>query len=211
VFACALNWPGWCRAGADEERSLQALAAAAPRYAAVAASAGVRFPTAGRTTFRVVERLDGSASTDFGAPGAIAARDRRPVTRAEGERLAALVAASWSIFDRVLAVSPPRLTKGPRGGGRDRDAIAEHVLGAEVSYARKLDLRIRQPAIVDRAAISAAREQIIAALRRPAKARAASATGWPAPYLARRIAWHVLDHAWEMEDRTPGKRAEQTE
>ena len=25
--------------------------------------------------------------------------------------------------------------------------------------------------------------------------------GWPHRYAARRIAWHVLDHAWEMEDR----------
>ena len=24
---------------------------------------------------------------------------------------------------------------------------------------------------------------------------------WPMSYAARRIAWHVLDHAWEMEDR----------
>jgi hypothetical protein len=24
---------------------------------------------------------------------------------------------------------------------------------------------------------------------------------WPIAYAARRIAWHVLDHAWEMEDR----------
>lgn len=25
---------------------------------------------------------------------------------------------------------------------------------------------------------------------------------WPAPYAARRSAWHALDHAWEIEDRT---------
>jgi hypothetical protein len=26
--------------------------------------------------------------------------------------------------------------------------------------------------------------------------------GWTTRYAARRIAWHVLDHAWEMQDRT---------
>jgi hypothetical protein len=26
--------------------------------------------------------------------------------------------------------------------------------------------------------------------------------GWLPRYAARRIAWHVLDHAWEMQDRT---------
>ena len=25
--------------------------------------------------------------------------------------------------------------------------------------------------------------------------------GWTTAYAARRIAWHVLDHAWEMQDR----------
>ena len=30
----------------------------------------------------------------------------------------------------------------------------------------------------------------------------ASALEWPARYAARRIAWHVLDHAWEIEDRS---------
>ncbi len=28
--------------------------------------------------------------------------------------------------------------------------------------------------------------------------------GWPVRYAARCIAWHALDHAWEMQDRTPG-------
>jgi len=26
--------------------------------------------------------------------------------------------------------------------------------------------------------------------------------GWTTRYAARRIAWHVLEHAWEMQDRT---------
>jgi len=26
---------------------------------------------------------------------------------------------------------------------------------------------------------------------------------WTVRYAARRIAWHVLDHAWEMQDRAP--------
>jgi hypothetical protein len=26
--------------------------------------------------------------------------------------------------------------------------------------------------------------------------------GWPVRYAARRIAWHVLDHAWEIEDKS---------
>jgi hypothetical protein len=39
-------------------------------------------------------------------------------------------------------------------------------------------------------------------LRRPSKGGPLTEKGWPQPYAARRIAWHVLDHAWEIEDRT---------
>ena len=33
VFACAVDWPGWCRSGRDEESALESLAAYAERYA----------------------------------------------------------------------------------------------------------------------------------------------------------------------------------
>jgi len=29
-----------------------------------------------------------------------------------------------------------------------------------------------------------------------------SGGSWPARYAARRIVWHVLDHAWEIEDKS---------
>ena len=29
-------------------------------------------------------------------------------------------------------------------------------------------------------------------------------THWPVRYAIRRAAWHVLDHAWELEDRSGG-------
>ena len=35
TFACAIDWPGWSRAGRDESSALQALLDSAPRYAQV--------------------------------------------------------------------------------------------------------------------------------------------------------------------------------
>ncbi len=96
VFACALDWPGWCRSGKDEKQALEALAAAAPRYALVAAEADVPFPVRDGGGFDVVERLAGSATTDFGAPGEVAASDTEPLTRKGAGRLATLVAGSGS-------------------------------------------------------------------------------------------------------------------
>src|SRR5919202_3742755 len=139
VFACAVDWPGWCRSGKTEVAALEALTAAGPRYARVASQAGVRFSP---SDLEVVERVPGSAGTDFGVPGEALERDREPPAAKEAERLANLVAAAWRVFDGVVATAPAELRKGPRGGGRDRDAIVEHVLGAEVGYARKLGLRL---------------------------------------------------------------------
>lgn len=203
VFASALDWPGWCRSGRDEQLALEALAAAVPRYAVVATGAGFALPAQAASLLDVLERLPGSATTDFGAPAAVAAADARPQTREEGERLAALVAACWTVFDRVVAGTPAELRKGPRGGGRDRDKMVDHVLAAEVSYATRLGLRVRQPAHDDHDAIASERSAILDVLRRPSDGRPPSGRGWPVRYAARRIAWHVVDHAWEMEDRIP--------
>jgi len=201
VFACAIDWPGWSRSGKDERSALEALAAAAPRYAAVAKAARVAFPIRAGESLEVVERLAGNATTDFGAPGAIPSRDRKPSSAAEATRIGGLVAASWRALERTAAGAPASLRKGPRGGGRDRDAIVAHVYSAESMYARKLGLRFPEPSPDDRRAIKAMRDAILAVLSAPSKGRAPVEKGWPPRYAARRIAWHALDHAWEIEDR----------
>jgi hypothetical protein len=193
TFAGAIDWPGWTRSGRDEHEALAALGAYAPRYAVVTERRGHDFQRSGHE-FVVVERLAGSGSTDFGAPNTIPERDRRPIDAHAAERLVGLVSAAWEFFDDVVAASPPRLRKGPRGGGRDRDAIAEHVATAEASYARHIGVRVKPPG--DRAAVIAMRDAIAGALHDHE-----SDTKWPIPYAARRIAWHVLDHAWEIEDK----------
>jgi hypothetical protein len=199
VFACALDWPGWCRSARSEELALMALAAYAPRYGVVAKEAGLPFPDSVAASFNVVERLPGSASTDFGVPERVAAADVGPPIPGQGETLSALVTAAWTVFDQVAASAPAELRKGPRGGGRDRDKMIDHVITSEVAYARKLGIRQKVAAIDDRAAIASLRAAISEALR--TTAADAPPNGWPARYAARRIAWHALDHAWEMEDR----------
>jgi hypothetical protein len=194
VFAGALDWPGWIRSGKDEQLALAALAAAAERYAQVARAAGFT-PPRKTDEFDVVERVKGNATTDFGAPGLPAKADSKPLTAKEAERQRALLEAGWKTLDKVVAGAPAELRKGPRGGGRDRDAIVEHVLGAESAYAPKLGLKLKQPSAADARAVAAFRAAILAGLE-------AGQGPWPSRYAARRIAWHVLDHAWEIEDRS---------
>jgi hypothetical protein len=201
-FACSLEWPGWCRSGKTEGEALETLLAYAPRYAIVVAAAGLRFPARAQEQADVVEHVEGSMATDFGVPGMPAAADGRSLTRAGAGRLASLVAASWQVLDDVVAGAPAALRKGPRGGGRDRDAIVTHVLDAEAAYARKLGLRWKPASRGDEASIAERRDAILAVLRQPSDGAALVEKGWPPRYAARRIAWHALDHAWEIEDKS---------
>jgi hypothetical protein len=196
TFASAADWPGWCRAGKTEQAALDALAAYAPRYAAVAKLARVPFSVPA-TGLKVVERLKGNATTDFGAPGIPANGESKPLTDEEATRMSDLVAACWAYLDRVIAKAPASLRKGPRGGGRDRDAMFIHVLGAEVDYAQKIGLRLKEPQGSNNASMQASRKAILERLSKPD-----GNEKWPVRYAARRTAWHALDHAWEMEDRS---------
>jgi hypothetical protein len=187
TFASAADWPGWTRAGKDEKSALENLAAYAPRYAKVAKLARVDFPQ-GAHTFDVMERLKGNATTDFGAPGIPAKSESKPMADPEAKRMVALLEASWKYLDNARAKAPEELRKGPRGGGRDRDKMYLHVLDAEVAYASAIGLKLKR----------SDRKALLEAIREPNKD-----TKWPVPYAVRRIAWHALDHAWEMEDRIP--------
>ena len=190
IFACSLDWPGWARSARTEEEALEALAGYAERYRPVAETAGIRFPRSAGDAFDVVERLPGDTTTDFGAPHIPAVADSTPLTRVHAERLATLVEATWTVFDRVVKEAPASLRKGPRGGGRDRDKMVAHVVDAESAYFRKVGVK-------------GGREEFAAGLRAARQPEPALAsTSWPWRYTARRVAWHVLDHAWEMQDRS---------
>jgi hypothetical protein len=201
-FASALDWPGWCRAGRDPDAALAALADYAERYGPVAEAAG--FPLPASITLEEVERLPGGATTEFGAPEVIFEADRAAVPPAGGKRLAALLSAAWSYFDETVAATPEHLRKGPRGGGRDRDKMTLHVLEAENGYARQLGIKLPSPGLDETEAIEAQRLAIVAVLgQRSDGGPVVPEKKWTARYAARRIAWHVLDHAWEMEDKNP--------
>jgi hypothetical protein len=204
TFATAVDWPGWSRTGKTEELALAALAAAAGRYALAAAQAGERFPSGASDpgAYLVSERNPGGSGTEFGVPSVVTNQDRRPLTAAEANRLARLVAAAWTIFDRAAASAPAELRKGPRGGGRDRDKMIGHVLESDWYYAREIGLRQKLPDPADRAAIEVQRAAMLEILGRPTDGSPLADRTWTARYAAGRIAWHALDHAWEMEDRT---------
>jgi hypothetical protein len=207
-FAAALDWPGWARAGRTPDEALAALVAAGPRYAAVVDGAEARFvvPT-NVADLEVVHRLKGGSGTDFGVPSRSPEDDDLPISAAEAKRMAAILEGSWVAFDAaVRAARGVELRKGPRGGGRDLDKIVGHVSEAEESYLvqagakRSVLERGKGDATARR---RAAILEVIATKARGEPLPEPNNVGkpWNARYFVRRTVWHVLDHAWEIEDR----------
>lgn len=210
-FASALDWPGWSRGGRSPDEALAALVAYGHRYAAVAARAGLDFEIpASVEVISIRERLRGGSGTQFGIPSTPARAEEEPIA-GDLDRLVALLEAAWDTFDEAMAVADGRrLATGPRGGGRDLARIVDHVRDAEVAYLSKLGSRA--PAASDRPSaerLSSLRAAVVDALTalahgQPVPAPSRTQKLWSPRYAVRRIAWHVLDHAWELQDRVDG-------
>jgi len=204
VFAGAIEWPGWCRSAKTPDAALEALLAAGPRYAKAVGRAGGPFtPPKVVDAFKVVEKLKGDATTDFGAPGIAPKADSRAMTPKELARHQKLLEASWAAVERAAKKAKGKtLSVGPRGGGRTLDAITQHVDDADGAYLRGLGgkphsgetTRGLRKAFLDMVAARAGGEEPPPSPRR-------TKPFWTPRYAVRRSAWHALDHAWEIEDR----------
>jgi len=198
AIAWSLEWPGWCRIRTSEAAAVQALVDTQGRYRLIAQRAGLEFAPGDLV---VVERLAGDANTAWGIPSVLASAETRPIDTLTAQRHVALLHASWDLLEEAVASSPAHLRKGPRGGGRDRDEIRRHVIEAERAYARKIGVRNPPFDVNDPTRLKAMREEIAAVLSKPSSGEPLVAGGWNASYAVRRMAWHVVDHLWEVEDR----------
>jgi hypothetical protein len=207
TFATALDWPGWARVAkggqrGDPTEAIDTLLRYRDRYAAVLHRAGLPLPPPDPAVV-VVETLPGGAGTDFGAPGVHHAAWSAPVSTEQAAGLVAMLEASWAALDAAAAAAPETLRKGPRGGGRDRSAIVAHVQESERSYARKVGVRVPPFDPFDPAAVAAFRAAVSSVLAAASDGGPLCAGGWTPRYAVHHLAWHVLDHAWEIEDRVP--------
>jgi hypothetical protein len=161
------------------------------------------------TDFNIIERIKGEVFfTDFGVPGMPIPGDSAPLSSREIQRLVDILKASWLWFDQTARLAQGKeLRKGPRGGGRELEKIVQHVAMAEKGYLRRLGsppLRIDDGNLPQQ--IAEIRTGVLHAIQ-------ATAAGqlpiegpqrlklWPLRYFFRRVTWHVVDHAWEIEDR----------
>ncbi len=201
VVAVAPDWPGLERGAKTEDAAIAELHAYLPRYAPVAKLAGMSAAFADVTTVDVVERYPGTGSTDFwGISFAFSCIDRQAMSSEELERELTLLQACWAFFDAVRSRVSAEMQKGPRGGGGDRDRIVWHTLFAEQDWARKLGVRAPEGALLTDEGLRAYRDAYCNAIR-TLQAEGKPARTWPLRYVIRHTAFHMLDHAWEMEDK----------
>ena len=202
IVASAFDWPGWDRSAKFGADPLAVLETYRSRYAPVAALAGFADEFAAAGELEVVERLEGTGTTDFyGVSARTAAPEYEQMSPAECERKIALLQACWAYFDLVASRVSPELQLGPRGGGRDRATIVRHANGAEIyEHAKKVGVDVPLEVRNDRDALLAYRDAYAAGIR-DYNARGAPARTWTVQFTIRRSAYHMLDHAWEMEDR----------
>ena len=205
VVASAMDWPGLERWGKTEDEAVARLLAYAPRYAPVAERVGLLNELERGGTPHVIERTPGNTSTDWwGIAHVPSVIEADPLTDDELERRIAIMRATWTFLEEASEAGDAPLTRGPRGGGRERDQIVRHVYASERhNFWRKVGIREPDEVRLTPEELADLRERFIAAIReyhaedRPART-------WPLRFLIRRTAQHAMDHAWEIEDRSPG-------
>jgi hypothetical protein len=207
VVAGAMDWPGLDRWATSEDAALDKLLSYVPRYAGVAERAGLGKAFGRAREVEVVERVPGSSSTDFWGIAHVPSQiEREVLSAADLERRLDLLRACWAYFDETAARVSAELRPGPRSAGRSRDQIVRHVYYNEPEqFSRKVEVRTPLEVVLTEDGLATQRQDYLDAIR-AYNAKGKPARTWPIQFLVRRTAHHVMDHAWEMEDRDESQR-----
>ncbi len=205
VAAGAMDWPGLDRWGTTEEGALGKLSSYLPRYTGVAQRAGLEGEFERARDVEVVERVPGSSSTDFWGVAHSPSQIEREVLSAAGlERRIDLLRACWAYFDDLAGRVSEELRPGKRSAGRSRDQIIRHVYRNEPDqWSKKVGVRTDFDIVLTADGLARHRQEYLDAIR-AYNAEGRPARSWPIQFLVRRTAQHVMDHAWELEDRDLG-------
>ena len=199
IVASAMDWPGLERWGRTEDEAVDRLLAYLPRYVPVAERVGLRSEFERGVVPQIVERTPGNTSTDWwGIAHVPSVIEADPLTDDELERRIGIMRATWAFFGDAADASDASLTKGPRGGGRERDQIVRHVYASERhNFWRKVAIREADEARLTPEELANLRERYVAAIREY-HADGRPARRWPLRFLIRRAAQHAMEHAWEL-------------
>jgi hypothetical protein len=203
AVAFAVDWPGWSRGAKTPELAVEMLESYRERYRPVAVAAGLGTQLEREGPLKTIEDKIGTGSTDFwGISFSPSAAELEPMSADDLDRKITLLQACWAFFDRVAASVSAEMRKGPRGGGRDRDQIVRHTIRTESEdFAKRVGLRIPEEAALTPEGLRSHRREYIEAMRAYNAGEGRRMRNWNLPFLIRHSAYHVMDHAWEMEDK----------
>lgn len=126
----------------------------------------------------------------------------------ELHRLTSILKACWRGFEKAIEAAQGKdLRFGPRGGGRDLERIVNHVLEGNSAYLSRLGWEFKRGEKIETfRSLEQTRITVLKALRFTADQEEPTVgprggARWMPRYFVRRVAWHLLDHAWEIEDR----------
>jgi hypothetical protein len=206
VVAGAVDWPGLDRWGTSDDDAVGKLSSYRPRYSGVAERAGLGRAFSKAVDPTVIERVAGSSSTDFWGVAHVPSRvEGEVLAGADLERRLELLQAAWAYFDDVAERVSGELRPGPRSAGRTHDQIVRHVLINEPEqFSRKVEVRTPPDVVMTADGLARHRQAYLEAIR-AWNAEGKPARTWPIQFLIRRTAHHLMDHAWEIEDRDPAK------
>ncbi len=201
-MAGAMDWLGLDRWGKTDDFAIEKLTSYLPRYTGVAELAGLAKEFARHREVEIVERVTGSGSADYWGIAHVPSEiEREVLSPPELERRLALLEACWSYFESTAERVSADLRPGPRGGGWTRDEIIRHVhVNEPGQFTRKVEVRTPREVVLSPDGRAVHREASLDAIRAH-NVEGKAARTWPIQFLIRRIAHHVMDHAWEMEDR----------
>ena len=208
-FVGAIEWPGWCRWGRSENDAIDSFLEYGKRYAKIIEHSEFKIEILpNRENIKIVERQAGDITTDFGAPSMIYNFDKSPMLSEEYRKSESILIASWQKFDEVAdSAKGKELKKGPRGGGRELEKIIKHVQSADQQYLRRMAWKYN---IIEenntQEELERIRSGILGALENAENGELPEQGPrggkiWLPRFFIRRVVWHTLDHAWEIEDR----------
>ena len=144
-------------------------------------------------------------STDFwGISFAPSSFEQGPMPDDELERKLGLLEAAWRFFDDVAARVSPEMRRARAAAVAVATRSSATSCGWErADLVKRVGVRWPDPVVpTTPEGLRSHRDEYVAALRDyNAEGRMARGRNWTIALLLRHSAFHVLDHAWEMEDK----------
>ena len=205
VVAGAMDWPGLDRWGTSEDDAVEKLLVLPSRGTPTSPNGRAwRARSRGHATSRSSSASPDRARPTSGASPTCRRRSRARSSRrptSNGGSTSCARAGPTSTTSRRASRASSAPDRAAAGAAASRSS-ATCTLNEPDQFSRKVEVRTPLDVVLTPDGLAAHRQAYLDAIR-AYNAEGKPARTWPIQFLVRRTAHHVMDHAWEMEDRDP--------